>query len=141
MGSSDVLFGVWKYTQKYEFKTFFWKFIGWKNPEIVHAAVHDIYGKLQPIPKHSRLQFQLEGLFQQQFLTMKKKGMKKFNFLALLSVALAHLSDDLVMHFQSQGIDVRKSQKKLEKLATMLDKVELSPVEFFDMLHNIMKSM
>ena len=141
MDSSDVLFGVRQYTQQQDFKDFFWKFIWRKQPKLIHTAIHDMYGTMKKIPKNSRLQFQLEGLFQQQFLSLKKNGVKKFNFLVLLAVTLEHLPEDLEFYFAGQGISVDKVKEKLTKLIKMLDKVDLSPTDFFSMLYSMMKSM
>jgi hypothetical protein len=66
---------------------------------------------------------------------------KKFTFLTLLYVALDALSDDLDDYLAAAHIDTKRMQEKLEKIIFMLDKIDLSPVEFFGMLTQMMKTM
>ena len=69
MDSTDVLLGVWQFTKKHKFFNLFWKFLGWQNPSILREVIKEIYGDhLKSLPKHSRIQFSIDGLFQEQFL-------------------------------------------------------------------------
>ena len=141
MDANDALFGVRQFTQKHPFKTMFWKFLGVEKPQIIKQIVGEIYDSIKKIPQHSRLKFQLDALFQERFLALKKKGIKKFTFLTLLYVAVDALSDEVMFALEEHNISLGEMKKKLEKIIFMLDKVELSPIEFFGMLHQMMHSM
>jgi hypothetical protein len=141
MDANDALFGVWQFTQKKPFKTMFWKFLGIQKHQIMKEIMTEMYTSLKKIPEHSRLKFQLDGSFQERFLALKKQGVKKFTFLVLLYAALDSLSDELVVTLHEQGISLPEVKTKLEKIIMMLDKVDLSPIEFFTMLHQMMHSM
>lgn len=141
MDANDALFGVWQFTQKHPFKTMFWKFLGVQKPHIIKQAIEDAYDTMKKIPQHSRLRFQLDALFQERFLALKKQGIKKFTFLTLLYVAIDVLSDEITLLFEEHNISLGDMKKKLEKVIFMLDKVELSPIEFFTMLYQMMNSM
>ena len=142
MDSTDVLLGVWQFTKKHKFFNLFWKFLGWQNPSILRKVIHDIYGEnLQALPKQSRIQFSIDGLFQEQFLAWKKRGLKQYTSLVLLHTALSHLPEDLELYLLHEKVDLELSKKKLEKLIMMLDKVQIPLVEFFTVLHHMMMSM
>lgn len=141
MDANDVLFGAWHFTQRQEFKNLFWKFLGVKNTKHIQEAITFMYPEIKKIPQHSRLKFQLDARFQERFLALKKKWVKKFSFLALVYVSLGALSEDLEIYLKEAKVDVHMMKKKLEKIIFMLDTIDLSPLDFFTMLSQMMKTM
>lgn len=142
MDSTDILLGTWQFTKKHTFFNLFWKFLWWKNPSILRKVIDEMYGdELKQLPKQSRIKFTIDGFFHEQFLKWRKKWLKKYSFLVLLHTTLNNLSEELEVYLLHEKIDLEKSKKKLEKIILMLDQVDLSVVEFFNVLHHMMMSM
>ena len=85
--ADDILLGVYKYTKKHPFSFLFWKLLGFKDDKILQWYIEETYQTLKKIPPQSRIKFQIDSAIQEQFLNLKKQGVEKLNFLALLYIS------------------------------------------------------
>jgi len=139
--ADDILLGVYKYTKKHPFAFLFRKLFGFKDDKMLQWYIEETYQTLKKIPAQSRIKFQLDASIQEQFLTLKKQGIEKLNLLALFYIALHDLSPEMEGYLIEQGVDLAATKKTLLKVMTITAKVDLSPVEFFAMMNNMVHNL
>ncbi len=139
--ADDILLGIYRFTKKHPFAFLFWKLFGFKDDKMLQWYIEETYQTLKKIPAQSRIKFQLDASIQEQFLTLKKQGIEKLNLLALLYIALHDLSPEMEVYLIEQGVDLTATKKTLLKVMTITAKVDLSPVEFFAMVNNMVHNL
>jgi len=85
--------------------------------------------------------FQLSSLFDQHFALFQREGIKKLNFLALLYGAIDTMSPQLKAFFEERKIDISLVKNKLLKVVTITNAVDMSPINFFSTLEEMLQKL
>ncbi|USN55573.1 MAG: ATP-dependent Clp protease ATP-binding subunit [Candidatus Peribacteria bacterium] len=133
---------MYMYTKNFEFTELFWSFIGLKDTSVFQEYIDNSFRTMKKSSFESSLErFQLTGAFKEQFSAFKEQGMTKLNFLALLTIALDTISNKFRTVLMEEGVDVAYMKERVNKVIQMTHKVDLSPIEFFKMLNNMVTQL
>lgn len=138
--SDDVILGIYLYTKKSPIYKLFWKFCGFQDHTALDTYITNHYQIQDGITKISET-FQLSSLFDQHFAFFQREGIKKLNFLALLYGAIDTMSDSLKLFFEERKVDVALVKNKLMKVVTITDAVDMSPLNFFTTLEEMLQKL
>ncbi len=139
--ADDVVLWVYIYSKNYIFFNLFWSFLGCKNPELLQKYINTTFKTIRKVPVRARMKFQLTGLFKDKFQYYRKQGVSKVNFLTLLLIALEGISPQLIHFLKQNDVEVEYMKEKLRKILEMTYKADLSPIDFFKMLDNMVKQL
>jgi ATP-dependent Clp protease ATP-binding subunit ClpC len=139
--ADDVVMWVYMYSKNYIFFNLFWSFLWCKNPELLQEYINLTFKTIKKVPVRARMKFQLTWLFKDKFQYYRKQGVSKVNFLTLLLIALEGISPQLVHFLQQHNVEVAYMKEKLKKILEMTYKADLSPIDFFKMLDNMVKQL
>jgi len=138
--SDDVILGTYLYTKKSPIHKLFWKFCWFSNHDALDDYIAEKYQIQDGVTKISET-FQLSSLFDQHFAYFQREGIKKLNFLALLYGAIDTMSDSLKTFFEEKKIDIALVKNKLMKVVTITDAVDMSPINFFTTLEEMLQKL
>lgn len=139
--ADDVVLGVYMYSKNFIFFNLFWTFLWCKQPELLQEYINFTFKTIKKVPIRARMKFQLTGLFKDKFQYYRKQGVSKVNFLTLLLIALDGISPQLVHFLKQHDVEVEYMKEKLKKILEMTYKADLSPIDFFKMLDNMVKQL
>jgi hypothetical protein len=71
----------------------------------------------------------------------QREGIKKLNFLALLYGAIDTMSPELKGFFEGKKIDIALVKNKLLKVITITNAVDMTPVNFFSTLEEMLQKL
>jgi ATP-dependent Clp protease ATP-binding subunit ClpC len=140
ISSDDLVLGVYLYTKKSSIHKLFWKFCGFQNHLALDTYISHHYQIDDGVTKISET-FQLSSLFDQHFALFQREGIKKLNFLALLYGAIDTMSDELKTFFEEHKIEIALVKNKLLKVITITNAVDMSPINFFSTLEEMLQKL
>ena len=138
--SDDVVLGVYLYTKKTSIHKLFWKFCWFSDHTALDSYISTHYQIHDGVTKISET-FQLSSLFDQHFALFQREWIKKLNFLALLYGAIDTMSITLKEFFEGKKIDVALVKNKLLKVITITNAVDMTPVNFFSTLEEMLQKL
>jgi len=139
--ADDVFLWVRKYTKKQWFGDVFRRVLWIANgATFIESFIKTHYAgpSAAKVGKHT---FHLDPLFQKYFETYSSKWSEKMHFLILLVASLNHLSPDISVYLKKQWITAKALQEKLDKIIDTLNHIDMTPNDFFKMVHNMVDSL
>lgn len=138
----DVFLGVWKYIEKSWFADVFWKML-WSKfwSKMIWSYVDQKFPEDQKFPAQANVKFVLQKSFQDTFTLYKEKWLEKLHFLVLFMSCLDSLSDELTTYLQKHEFDIWFTKQKLEKIIDIIMEIDMTPIEFFQMVHSMVKAL
>ncbi len=140
--ADDVFFGVWKYIENSGYSEVFWKML-WSKfwSKLIWSYIEQSFPEDQTFPKQANVKFVLQKSFQETFTLYKEKWLEKLHFLVLFMSCLDDLSDEFTWYLKKHEFDVSFTKQKLEKIIDIIMEIDMTPIEFFQMVHSMVKAL
>ena len=140
--ADDVFLGIWKYTKKEGFGDVLWKLLWIVEGSIfIKEFISSHYTHQETLPSQGKHTFHLDPFFQEYFEAYSKKWIEKLHFLILLIACLDNLSPDIISFLTTKNIQVEMLKERLEKVIWTLEKIDMTPNDFFKMVDTMVSSL